>query len=221
MKMEIWFSWKRNWPLWTLLILFIFAFFWWGLWSNGAFLRWWRSLEEWLPASVFFVGEEFIALHSHNNEWPGRCGFYLIIITCMVFLLRRMANTIQIHACTLLVIMGFTVFFLLFSICLCRAKEKENRRFCTYDLKNYYQALTNYAVDNGFYPAALPKTDEKNEKYRPRHFLHEKDFHYIGAGKKTDGSRFLIMEDAPRAHAGDLRHRLWSDGTTDFYYPWK
>ena len=27
--------------------------------------------------------------------------------------------------------------------------------------------------------------------------------------------------DLLRFHAGNLCHRLWSDGTIDFYYPWE
>ncbi len=42
-----------------------------------------------------------------------------------------------------------------------------------------------------------------------------------GTKPPPDGGRFVILEDAPRRHPGDLRHRLWSDGKVDHYYPWK
>ena len=49
----------------------------------------------------------------------------------------------------------------------------------------------------------------------PRNYL------FPGAGRKIGKERFIVMEDVPHAHAGDLRHRLWSDGTIDFYYSWE
>ena len=92
MKFKEWLGWKNNWPIYGLLFLFIPAFWWWGVWSGGAVLKWWRTLEGRFADPVFFEWEEFIALHSHNNEWPGRCGFYLILITGAVFLLLRLAR---------------------------------------------------------------------------------------------------------------------------------
>ena len=43
------------------------------------------------------------------------------------------------------------------------------------------------------------------------------NYFYSGAGKKSDGPRFIVIEDASHTHAGALRHRLWSDGVTEAY----
>ena len=222
MKFKEWLEWKTNWPVYGLLFLFIPAFWWWGIWRGGTLLKWCQTLEGHLAIPTFFEWEEFIALHSHSNEWPGHCGFYLILIAGVTFLLLRIASVIRTDARALLIIMGFTALLLFFSVCMCQSKERTNRKFCSVNLKNYYPALTNYAADNDSYPASLPKKDEENEKYRPG-FLYAKgmNFLYPGANKKPSGERFIVIEDAPRTHAGDLRHRLWSDGTIDSYYPWK
>ena len=51
--------------------------------------------------------------------------------------------------------------------------------------------------------------------------LKNRNYLFPGAGRKIGKERFIVMEDVPHAHAGDLRHRLWSDGTIDFYYSWE
>lgn len=215
-------DWKNNWSIYGLLFLFIPAFCWWGIWSDGTVLKWWRTLEGRLADPVFFEWEEFIALHSHNNEWLGRCGFYLILITGAVFLLLRLARVIRTDVYALLMVMSLAGFVLIFSICMCQSKEKNNRRFCFRNLKNYASALTIYTADFHQYPAVLPEKEEKNEKYRPQvRYWKGMSYLYPGAGEKTDDSHFVVIEDAPRTHAGDLRHRLWSDGKIESYYPWK
>lgn len=222
MKFKEWLDWKKNWPVFFILILFVPAFYWWGLWIRGTVLQWWRGLEGRISLPMFFEWEEFIALHSHPNEWPGRVGFYLIILVVIFFILLSAMRIIKTEIKKLLIPLVFALLLLFFSICLCQSEERSNRKFCPVNLKNYHSALINYAADYGFYPTALPEKAEAIEKYRP-HYLPLKNRNYLfpGAGRKIGKERFIVMEDAPRAHAGDLRHRLWSDGTIDFYYPWK
>ena len=43
---------------------------------------------------------------------------------------------------------------------------------------------------------------------------------YRGAGRSWKEPRFILFEDGS-GHAGDLRHRFWSDGEIDVFYPWK
>ena len=80
----------------------------------------------------------------------------------------------------------------------------------------------NHAADYCFYPTVLPNKEETIERYRPHSIpLKNRNYLFPGAGRKIEKERFIVIEDTPRAHAGDLRHRLWSDGTIDFYYPWE
>ncbi len=80
----------------SLLILsYIPAFIWWGLWSGGTILKWWQKLEGRIPAPLYFKWEEFIALNSHGNEYPGRLGLYLIIAAILVLLPLRAAKLVQ------------------------------------------------------------------------------------------------------------------------------
>lgn len=222
MKFQEWLDWKKNWPVFLLLILFIPALWWWHIWSSGVLLKWWQGLERQFAPSTFFRWEEFIALHSHQNEWPGRVGFYLILLFAIFFILLSTFRIIKTEIKMLLVPSILTMLLLFFSICLCQSKEKNNRKFCPVNLRNYHSALINYAADYGFYPTVLPDKEETIEKYRP-HSLPLKNRNYLfpGAGRKIGKERFIIMEDVPHAHAGDLRHRLWSDGTIDFYYSWE
>ena len=87
MKSKEWLDWKKNWPVFVLVILFVPALWWWRIWSSGVLLKWWQVQEGQLSLPTFFQWEEFIALHSHQNEWPGRVGFYLIILLVIFFIL--------------------------------------------------------------------------------------------------------------------------------------
>ena len=120
MKINGWFDWKKSWSLFTVLLLYVPAFFWWSLWSGGTVLQWWRGLEGKISTSTFFEWEEFIALHSHSNEWPGRVGFYLIIVVSVVFILLNVVKIIKTETRMLLVPLLFTLFVLFFSIALSR-----------------------------------------------------------------------------------------------------
>ena len=222
MKSKEWLNGKRNWPVFVLLILFVPALWWWRIWSSGVLLKWWLGQEGQFALPTFFLCEEFIALHSHQNEWPGRVGFYLIIFFAISFILLSAIRVIKTEIKMLLVPLVFTIFLLFFSICLCQSEERSNRKFCPVNLKNYHSALMNHAADYGFYPTVLPDKEDAIGKYR-LHSLPQKsrNYQFPGAGRKIEKERFIVIKDAPRTHAGDLRHRLWSDGTIDYYYPWK
>ena len=222
MKSKEWLDWKKNWPVFVLVILFVPTLWWWRIWSSGVLLKWWQVQEGQLSLPTFFQWEEFIALHSHQNEWPGRVGFYLIILLVIFFILLSAIRIIKTEIKVLLVPFILTMLLLFFSICLCQSEERSNRKFCLVNLKNYHSALMNHAADYGFYPTVLPDKEETIEKYRPHSIpLKNRNYLFPGAGRKIEKERFIVIEDTPRTHAGDLRHRLWSDGTIDFYYPWK
>ncbi len=230
MKLKEWINWKENWTVFVVLFLYIPAFWWWGIWSHGSVLRWWRAFEGKVATPTFFEWEEFIALHSHNNEWPGRIGFYGIILLILIFLLLYAVRIIRIPVRQaagpkgLMVLLAFTLIILFFSICLCRSKEKEARWGCQSALNLYQKAFISYFNKHESYPSALQTSDFPDEASQAKleMFITRYCHHlYPGADKKPDDQCFIVIEDAPRAHAGDLRHRLWSDGTIDSYYPWK
>ncbi|MEG2075111.1 MAG: hypothetical protein RRY34_01315, partial [Victivallaceae bacterium] len=110
MNFREWLELKKNWPIYGLLLLIIPAFWWWRLWSGGTVLEWWRTQEADLAAPTFLKWEEFIALNSHQNEWPGRSGFYLILIMVVIFLLLRLAHVIRTDYRALLIVTGFIGF---------------------------------------------------------------------------------------------------------------
>ncbi len=222
MKWKTFVNWRENRVVLLVLVLYLPAFCWWGAWSNGTVLRWWQSLYGKVSAPVFFEWEEFIALHSHGNEYPGRIGLYLIIAVLLVLLLLSALKYIRTSIKELLVLLVFTVFILFFSICMCQSKEKQQRRFCPVNLKTYHQAFEAWLAGHETYPPELQSHDFPGEDFSIR-LVRPQEFHYLypAAGKRPGRERFLLLEDAPRAHAGDLRHRLWSDGTIDSIYPWK
>ena len=64
------------------------------------------------------------------------------------------------------------------------------------------------------YPDRLP--DHVQFQNRDGHAVR-----YLGKGHSWKEPKFILFEDAERCHAGDLRHRFWSDGKIEFFYPWK
>ena len=88
-----------------------------------------------------------------------------------------------------------------------------HQQFCPYNLKAYQQKLEKEIASRYAYPALLPDIESR--------FMTKIQYFYPGANRKSSAERFIVMEDAPRAHAVDLRHRLCSDGTIDLYYPWE
>ena len=42
-----------------------------------------------------------------------------------------------------------------------------------------------------------------------------------GKANSNTEKRFVFQEDSPFKHPGDVRHRLWSDGTITVYKPWE
>ncbi len=221
MEFRKWLNWKLNWPVYVLLLSFLPAFAWWGIWSGGMLLRWWRAAEGCVPESVFFRMEEFIALNSHQNEWPGRCGMYLILAACVIFLLLRVFRVIRTSVWALLILLAFAWLNLFFSDCMCRSMEHRLRNQCRHSLETFRRAFAVWGKEHGAYPPGLDSEDFPPQKFWKelkacsccRHL-------YYGAGKKPGDARFVILEDAPRSHAGNLRHRLWSDGTIDSVHPW-
>lgn len=190
---------------------FLLAYGWKVLWADEFLLHWWRGLYGILPDGFFFQGEEFIALNSHSNSWPPLLGFWCISFVIIALSIYR-AQKEKIR-------LGFFLFMIVLFLvcaanllpCLCRAQEYGWRLNCQSSLKISALELLVYIQDHQSFPEALIVEISPKDKMVVT----------LPPDRKPSGTRFVIFEDAPRAHAGDLRHRLWSDGTIDSYYPWK
>jgi hypothetical protein len=106
-----------------------------------------------------------------------------------------------------------TVFFALHALifpCLCRPPEYARRAHCRSSLGMLYRSCAAYAGENsGFFPDTIDCTTAGHETI------------YHGKGRKLADPPFVILEDAGKVHAGDLRHRILSNGKSQNYYPWK
>ena len=181
----------------------VLFFLWLFLWSYGA--QYWPAFRSLLPPSIYFPIEEFLALNDHNSPWC-LVGGGLIAGGFIVWAIRANGRKLRIWESALL---GLIVVFLLmdFFPCLCAPREKGRRASCILNKKISWLEL----LDK--YPDKLPDNFEISS---PRSHT----VRYRGAGRSWKEPRFILFEDKS-GHAGDLRHRFWSDGKIDVFYPWK
>ena len=90
--------------------------------------------------------------------------------------------------------------------CLCAPRETGRRIRCISNLKYAWLELLEK------YPDKLPDSFVVS-------FPRSHTVRYCSAGRSGKESRFILFEDG-RGHAGDLRHRFWSEGKIDVFYPW-
>ena len=209
MKQPLLFFLKGNRWYFLLIVFFFFAYGWKILWENELLLHLWGNLFGILPDRYFFPCEEFIAFQSHGNSLPASLFFWVLSLGILIYMVRQTRKK-EIQA-------GFLFFLIVLFLastcnllpCLCRAKEYGRRIRCQSDLRKIGMELKLYL--------------DKYETF-PSEVIIEKPHGRIAVSllsdSKMSGFRYLVYEDAPRTHAGDLRHRLWSDGTIDFSYPW-
>ena len=182
----------------------VLLFLWLGFWDNGA--GYWSVFISVLPPFLFFPVEEFLAMNNHNSPWC-LAGGGLIIGGFLVWAIRAHGRKLRIWESALLGLIA--VLLLLFLLpCLCAPREKVRRISCISAMKRTWLELRDQ------YPDRLP--DHFEIQGRHRHTVR-----YRGGGRRWKEPRFILFEDGSRSHAGDLRHRLWSDGEIDTCYPWK
>ena len=181
----------------------VLTFLWIRFWHDGA--QYWPAFRSLLPPSVYFPIEEFLALNDHNSPWC-LVGGVLIAGGFIVWAIRANGRKLRIWESALL---GLIVVLLLLILlpCLCAPREIGRRVSCISDLKNAWLELREK------YPDKLPDSFEISS---PRSHT----VIYRGAGRSWKEPRFILFEDGS-GHAGDLRHRFWSDGKIDAFYPWK
>ena len=181
----------------------VLFFLWLFLWNYGA--QYWPAFRALLPPSLYFPVEEFFALNDHNSPWC-LLGCGLIAGGFLIWALRANGRKLRIRESALL---GLVVVLLLMFLlpCLCAPRETGRRISCISNLKYAWLELREK------YPDKLP--DSFGVSFPRSHTVR-----YCGAGRSWKESRFILFEDG-RGHAGDMRHRFWSDGKIDVFYPWK
>ena len=193
-----------------LIVFFFFAHGWHILWANEFLLQLWGKLFGILPDEYFFPCEEFIAFRSHGNTLPGSLFFLLLSLGILIYMVRRIRKK-DIQA-------GFFLFLIVLFLasacnllpCLCRALEYGRRSRCQSHLRKSGMDLKLYLEEYETLPSKIIVEVPHGGIAVP-----------LPLNSKMSDCRHVVYEDAPRTHAGDLRHRLWSDGTIDSCYPWK
>ena len=195
-----------------LILIFLLACLNHWLWSGHVLLTWWERLPGTRFPELFYPVEEWIALHSHHNEWPVSAGYGIVMI--ILLLQGKILPGWKLHH------FGYALCGFLFAACLicslpclCLSPERISRQMCPLILHDFQKQFEIELKRTGGYPSSLPEAAGRSGFQRT--------FSYPGRGRKTAEDRFVVVEDEPRSHAGDLRHRLWSDGSIDSYYPWK
>ena len=201
---------KRNRWYFLLIVFFFFAYGWKILWANELLLSLWGKLFGILPDGYFFPCEEFIAFQSHGNTLPASLFFWVLSSGILIYMVRQTRKK-EIQA-------GFFYFLIVLFLastcnllpCLCRAKEYGRRIRCQSSLRKSGMELKLYLDEYETLPSEAILEDPHGRIAVP-----------LPLNSKMSDCRYVVYEDAPRTHAGDLRHRLWSDGTIDSCYPWK
>lgn len=162
-----------------------------------------------LPEAFYFPIEEFLALNAHHNSLLVQLGGVVIIACTLVWSLKLNGKPQKSHEYIALAVVILLLGAMMLP-CLCVSHEVARRLRCASELKEAYLQLSLFA-------------DENNGKL-PGTFAREGDKHpinYYGTGRSLQESPFVLLEDAQRCHAGDVRHQLWSNGEIKTFYPWK
>lgn len=177
----------------------------WGLLLS--FLKsFWYKTESFLPDWIYFPIEEFFAFNIHNNTLFMKLPMALLF--AVFFIWSLVLNGRKIRFFDFLMVFFVLLFFLFLMMpCLCRPMEYARRKNCAAVMHSMYQTMSLYAEN-------LPDRIELEPNNGHK-------IHYFGEGKNINDSKFILFEDADRSHAGNLKHRLYSDGTFEAFYPWK
>ena len=170
--------------------------------------QWWMKCS-FLPAWFYFPIEEFLAINNHQNSLYAPGGGIVIASLSGVWAFKICKDVKKFCKFQLFLFLFFFLLVLLFP-CLCRPREIALRAHCRCDLKDIYYYCEKYAQNNG---GVFPENvDIDKIKHR---------VNYMGRGRKISDKPFVLLEDGERVHAGDMRHRIWSNGENEDFYPWK
>lgn len=175
----------------------------------------WQKLDGRLPENIYFPVEEFLALNGYHNSIYALSGSLIIAIGTIAWAWKLNGKLQKWYEYLLLFILFF-VAAMISMPCLCRSREHARRLRCSAMLRQTYVALEFYARENG---NTFPDTTDIPDTAQIGKIAHP--VNYYGKGKSFTDKPFIILEDACRIHAGDMRHRIWSDGTREQFYPWR
>ena len=183
----------------AVLWIWIFPQFLYPLWKKCSFL----------PESIYFTIEEFLALNGHHNSPIVLLGGFFIIVFTLIWSLKLNGKLQKSYEYILIAVIIFLMTLMLMP-CLCAPREVGRRLQCVSELKEAYRQISLYADEN---KGKLPDTfTVKNSRYL---------INYYGKGRSLKEAPFVLLEDAQRCHAGDLRHQIWSNGKIKVFHPWK
>ena len=183
----------------AVLWIWIFPQFLYPLWKKCSFL----------PESIYFTIEEFLALNGHHNSPIVLLGGFFIIVFTLIWSLKLNGKLQKSYEYILLAVIIFLSAFIMLP-CLCAPREISKRLQCTSKLKEAYYQISLYA--------------DKNNGRLPDVFIVKESKHsitYYGKGHSLQEKPFIILEDSGHFHAGDMRHQLLSNGEIQSVYPWK
>ena len=183
----------------TLLWMWIFPQYFYPLWKNFTFL----------PDPFYFPIEEFLALNGHYNSPVIYIGGFILLVGTLIWSLKLNGRLKKSYEYILLAALIVLMAAMLLP-CMCASREVGRRLRCVSKLKEAYCRLSLYGSENN---GLLPDEFAVNEsKHR---------INYFGKGRSLPDKIFILLEDAERCHAGDLRHQLLSNGEIKTFYPWK
>lgn len=168
----------------------------------------WKTFT-FLPAHIYFPAEEFLALNiNHNSLYIIIGGFCIGVFTVISALkINGKLKKWYEYLILLLIIAGMAVIIM---PCLCVPAELGKRIRCQSYLKTIYVECNLYALENAdYFPDSANTGNLKHS------------VNYFGKNKKRTDLPFIILEDAEKIHAGDMRHQIWSNGEIKTIYPWQ
>ena len=200
---------SRKYLGWAVLFIgFGFGLTWRRIIHSRVLFGWWEQMYGRLPDALFFPLEEFF--DQPDSTLSVDISWLLLFAGLLGMLLLTRGKRRWYENLLLFLVFAFQFFCL--QPCLCASRAMAQKANCVNDLREIYWKLQESGGD-------LP--DQLSlEVYEPK-FDHEVIYHGKGRSLNEKGERFVILEDAPRSHVGDLRHRLWSDGKLESWYPWK
>ncbi|MBR2508188.1 MAG: hypothetical protein IKB71_00415 [Lentisphaeria bacterium] len=177
----------------------------WGLLLSFLNTFWYKTYS-FLPDCIYFPVEEFFAFNIHNNTMFMKLPMAFLFVVFFIWALVENGRNIKFFD-FLMIIFVLIFFIFLMMPCLCRPMEYVRRKNCAAVMHSMYQTMSSYAEN---FPDRIELEPHDGHK-----------IHYFGEGKNINDSKFILFEDADRVHAGNLKHRMYSDGTVEHFYPWK
>jgi hypothetical protein len=200
---------SRKYLGWAVLFIGFGVGLLWRELMHDVLFRLWQPMYGHLPDALFFRMEIFFDQPNGFAQLSVSWLFFLAGLLGMLYLTRGKRRWYE----NLLLVFVVVFMFLFLQPCLCAPHGLVENAYCLSSLETKYRELQE---SGGDLPDQIPLEWQKSQQYD-----HEVIYHGKGRSLSEEGERFVILEDAPRSHVGDLRHRLWSDGKVESWYPWK